>query len=264
MIANRSIRLIGNLFKVLSYPFHFAFPKLRFTIPEYSPAKIRTNRKSAVTKIIWQTNFSNKSTLPVYLNYLFNRLMSLDYEYRYVSTEGREEYLKNSASTEVYENYMKLTDGAAQADVWRLAVLHNEGGVYMDIDATLVWPLKRLLSNVESCLFIKIKKNTEYTNYFLATEPNNPIFKEALDLIVDNVINYAQGERAKGVYDTTGPIVLNRVLEERKVTSRESKVTSRDRNHVCIQGTFTNEYFQYMDKPRGKWTHLDPDDLIKK
>ena len=57
----------------------------------------------------------------------------------------------------------------------------------MDIDATLVWPLKRLLSNVESCLFIKIK-NTEYTNYFLATEPNNPIFKEALDLIVDNVI----------------------------------------------------------------------------
>ena len=43
-------------------------------------------------------------------------------------------------------------------DVWRLAVLHKEGGVYMDIDATLVWPLKRLLSNVESCLFIKIKK----------------------------------------------------------------------------------------------------------
>jgi len=264
MIANRSIRLIGNLIKVLSYPFHFAFPKLRFTIPEYSPAKIRTNSKSAVTKIIWQTNFSNKSTLPVYLNYLFNRLMSLDYEYRYVSTEAREEYLKSSVSTEVYESYMKLTDGAAQADVWRLAVLHKEGGIYMDIDATLVWPLKRLLSDIKSSLFIKIKKNTEYTNYFLATEPDNPIFKEALELIVDNVMNYAQGERAKGVYDTTGPMVLNRVLEERNVTARESQVTSRDRNHVCIQGTFTNEYFQYMDKPRGKWTHLDPDDLIKK
>ncbi|MCY9844266.1 glycosyltransferase family 32 protein [Vibrio caribbeanicus] len=257
MIANRSIRLIGNLFKVLSYPFHFAFPKVRFTIPEYSPAKIRTNRKSAVTKIIWQTNFSNKSTLPVYLNYLFNRLMSLDYEYRYVSTEAREEYLKNSAPPEVYESYMKLTDGAAQADIWRLAVLHKEGGVYMDIDATLVWPLKRLLSDIESSLFIKIKKNTEYTNYFLATEPNNPVFKEALELIVDNVMNYAQDGRVKGVYDTTGPMVLNRVL-------KEHQVQSRDRNHVCIQGSFTNEYFQYMDKPRGKWTHLDPDDLIKK
>ncbi len=257
LISNRAIKLVGNIFKVLSYPFHFAFPKLRFTIPEYSAAKVHTNRISDVTKIIWQTNFSNKSTLPVYLNYLFNRLMSLDYDYRYVSTEAREEYLKNNASPDVYESYMKLNDGAAQADVWRLAVLHKEGGIYMDIDATLVWPLKRILAGIKSALFIKIKNNTEYTNYFLATEPNNPIFKEALDIIVDNVMNYAQGERVKGVFDTTGPMVLNRVLENKEAQSR-------DRNYVCIQGSFTNEYFQYMDKPRGKWTHLDPDDLIKK
>ncbi|MBF4448876.1 glycosyl transferase, partial [Vibrio anguillarum] len=27
MVANRTIKLIGNIFKVLSYPFHFVFPK---------------------------------------------------------------------------------------------------------------------------------------------------------------------------------------------------------------------------------------------
>ncbi len=126
MVANRAIKLVGNIVKTLSYPFHFVFPKARFTIPEYSPAKVRSKKTAGITKVIWQTNYSNKSTLPVYINYLFNRLMSLDYEYRYVSTEGRAEYLKEHASKEVYQSYIKLTDGAAQADLWRLAVLSNE------------------------------------------------------------------------------------------------------------------------------------------
>lgn len=120
MVVNRSVRLIGNIFKVLSYPFHFILPKVRFTIPEYSPAKIKGSGDSGVTKIIWQTNYSNRSTLPVYLNYLFNRLMSLSYDYRYVSTEAREEYIKQNAPKEVYDAYVQLTDGAAQADLWRV------------------------------------------------------------------------------------------------------------------------------------------------
>jgi len=253
MVVNRSVRLIGNIFKVLSYPFHFVLPKVRFTIPEYSPAKIKGSNDSGVTKIIWQTNYSNKSTLPVYMNYLFNRLMSLDYDYRYVSTEDREKYLRENAPKEVYEAYMKLTDGAAQADLWRVATLYLQGGIYMDIDATLVWPLSRILSGVKDALYIKIKNDTEITNYFLATAPKNPHFKQVMDAIVHNIHNY---DPKVGVYGTTGPKVFNDMLAEQSIQSKR-------RRHVCIQGTFTNEYFQYLDKPRGKWTHQDPNKLIK-
>ncbi|MEH0373150.1 glycosyltransferase family 32 protein [Vibrio mimicus] len=254
MIANRTIKLIGNLFKVLSYPFHFLFPKMRFTIPVYSAAKLTSNVQNGVPKIIWQTNYSNRSTLPVYLNYLFNRLMSLSYEYRYVSTEAREEYLKMHAPKEVYDAYLKLTDGAAQADLWRVTTLYQQGGIYMDIDATLVWPLSSLLKEVKEALYIKIKDDTEITNYFLATAPHNPHFKAVMDTIVRNIENY---DIQKGVYGTTGPAVFNDVLKNEPIVSRR-------RRHVCIQGTFTNEYFQYLDKPRGKWTHQNPADLIKK
>ncbi|MEI8657666.1 glycosyltransferase family 32 protein [Vibrio sp. Hal054] len=253
MVVNRSVRLIGNIFKVLSYPFHFVLPKVRFTIPEYSPAKLKGSNDSGVTKVIWQTNYSNRSTLPVYLNYLFNRLMSLSYDYRYVSTEAREEYLKNNAPKEVYEAYLKLTDGAAQADLWRVTTLYKEGGIYMDIDATLVWPLSKLLKGVEDALYIKIKNDTEITNYFLATAPNNPHFKKVMDAIVYNIHNY---DPKVGVYGTTGPKVFNDMLADQPIKSKR-------RRHVCIQGTFTNEYFQYLDKPRGKWTHQDPNKLIK-
>lgn len=254
MVANRTIKLVGNIFKVLSYPFHFVFPKARFTIPEYSPAKLKGYNHSAVTKVIWQTNYSNRSTLPVYLNYLFNRLMSLSYDYRYVSTEAREEYLQAHAPQEVYDAYMKLTDGAAQADLWRVTTLYQQGGIYMDIDATLVWPLSQLLKDVKQALYIKIKDDTEITNYFLATAPQNPHFKKVMETIVHNIENY---DPKKGVYGTTGPQVFNDVLSGETIESKR-------RRHVCIQGTFTNEYFQYLDKPRGKWTHQNPEDLIKK
>ncbi|PNH88016.1 glycosyl transferase [Vibrio diazotrophicus] len=254
MVANRTIKLLGNIFKVLSYPFHFILPKVRFTIPEYSPAKLKSSNDSGVTKVIWQTNYSNRSALPVYLNYLFNRLMSLSYDYRYVSTEAREEYLKQNAPKEVYEAYLKLTDGAAQADLWRVTTLYKEGGIYMDIDATLVWPLSKLLKGVKDALYIKIKNDTEITNYFLATAPNNPHFKKVLDAIVNNIENY---DPKKGVYGTTGPKVFNDVLANEAIQSKR-------RRYVCIQGTFTNEYFQYLDKPRGKWTHMKSEDLIKK
>ncbi|PNH97385.1 glycosyltransferase family 32 protein [Vibrio diazotrophicus] len=254
MVANRTIKLIGNIFKVLSYPFHFILPKVRFTIPEYSPAKLKSSNDSGVTKVIWQTNYSNRSALPVYLNYLFNRLMSLSYDYRYVSTEAREEYLKENAPKEVYEAYLKLTDGAAQADLWRVTTLYKEGGIYMDIDATLVWPLSKLLKGVKDALYIKIKNDTEITNYFLATAPNNPHFKKVMDAIVNNIENY---DPKKGVYGTTGPKVFNDVLANEAIQSKR-------RRYVCIQGTFTNEHFQYLDKPRGKWTHMKSEDLIKK
>ncbi|MFU8780152.1 MAG: glycosyltransferase family 32 protein, partial [Kiritimatiellia bacterium] len=173
-LLGRLIRLTGNICKMACYPFHALFAGKRFFIPAYSPAKIRRGKTSSVPGMIWQTNYSNCCSLPMYLNYLFNRLMSLDYDYRYVSTEEREEYLRTNAPPEVYEAYLRLTDGAAQADLWRVTVLYLEGGIYMDIDATLVLPLRIILKGIDNALFVRIKHNTELTNYFLATVPGNP------------------------------------------------------------------------------------------
>ena len=253
-VASKLVRLVGNLVKLSAYPFHWMFPRLRFSIPEYSPAKIRRSASGPVPRVIWQTNYSHRCTLPVYLNYLFNRLLSLDFDHRYVSTEAREAYLRDHAPQEVYQAYCRLTDGAAQADLWRVVNLYQQGGVYMDIDATLVWPLHRLLNGVAPALYIKADKNNEITNYFLATVPGNPHFREVMERIVHRINHY---EPERGVYGTTGPLVFNEILAGQSFECR-------NRTRVCIQGAFTNEHFQYLDKPRGKWTHMDPADLIKK
>jgi len=251
-LSNRLSKVIGNICKVLSYPFHFFFPKKRFPIPLFSKRKL-SNKVSKVPRIIWQTNYSNQSTLPVYLNYLFNRLMSLSYEYHYVSTEERLSYIKENAREDVYNCYKRLNDGAAQADLWRLIVLHKEGGVYLDIDANFVWPLSKMIKNEDEAVYLRIKNNTEITNYFIASAPGNKNLQCAIDLIVSKIEkNNTEG----GVYNMTGPGILNEVLKDKKIVSR----THRD---TCIQGSFTNEYFQYLDKPGSKWTHKKISDLLK-
>ena len=251
ILANRLLKVLGALIKVLSFAFHFIFPKKRFTIPTQSDPLIKSKKATEIPKIIWQTNYTNRVSLPVYCNYLCNRLISPDFEYRYVSTEDRLEFIKNHTSKEISEAYEKLTDGAAQADLWRMITLNYHGGVYMDIDAHAVWPISTMIKEDDREVFLLNKEH--YTNYFIATVKNNPILEKVIQLTISNIQNKKIG---RGVYDLTGPAVFNLAIGDDEVNHRFYKIT-------CIQGSFTNEYFQYIDKPRGKWTHAKKEDLLK-
>lgn len=251
IVANRSIKLLGALVKGLSYVFHFFFPKKRFTIPKQSNPLIKSSKETKIPKIIWQTNYSNKVALPIYINYLFNRLISPDFEYRYMGHEDRDLFMDTYAPQNVKDAFHKLTDGAAQADLWRIFILNYYGGVYMDFDAHAILPLSSMIQENDTELFLLNKQH--FTNYFIASAPNNPILQKTVELIVDNI------EKRKidgGVYQLTGPTVLNEAIGDTPVNHRYYRIT-------CNQGSFTNEYFQYIDKPRGKWTHAKKEDLLK-
>ncbi len=251
VISNRLIKLLGNITKTFAYIFHFVFPKKRFTIPEYSKPIFSSTKTTKIPKIIWQTNYTNRVSLPMYLNYLCNRLMSLSYEYRYISTEARLSYIQSTMDKEIVSAYEMLTDGAAQADLWRLLVLNNEGGIYLDIDAHLVWPLSKMIRPDDTEIFLLTKQH--YTNYFIASAPQHPILQEAVNIVVSNIQNK---NTHGGVYNLTGPNALNTALEGKTFNERYYR-------HTCVQGSFTNEYFQYIDKPRGKWIHKEDSELLK-
>lgn len=250
IIINRASKFLGVFVKAIGYLFHFIFPKKRFTIPEQSAPLIESSQQSKITKIIWQTNYSNNVTLPIYINYLFNRLMSLDWEYRYVSTEARLEFIKAHAPERYVNAFEQLTDGAAQADFWRLFVLNYYGGVYMDIDAHALWPLSKMIQPDDVEVFLMTKH--AYSNYFIAAAKGNSYLQKTLDIVLNNI----EQRVTSSVYAMTGPDALNKAIGTDKVNSRPNPIT-------CVQGSFTNEYFQYMDKPRGKWTHKKPEELLK-
>lgn len=254
LICNRLSKLIGNISKVfVSYPFHFLLPKKRFIIPVYSKAFFK-GKSQKIQKSIWQTNYSNQVSLPIYLNYLFNRLMSLSYDYHYVSTEDRLTFIKDNSDTNTIQAYERLNDGAAQADLWRLLVLKHSGGIYMDIDAHLVFPLSGIIKKSDKELFILKDNGNAHTNYFIATEKDHPIMSSAIDIILENINN----DKVLGVFSLTGPVPFSDAILQSNLS-----INDKSYRYVCIQGSFTNEHFQYIDKPRGKWTHKKPEEILK-
>ncbi|MFC2993630.1 glycosyltransferase family 32 protein [Halomonas tibetensis] len=239
--VSRLIKLGANTTKVLSYPFHWLLPNKRFTLPERAAPLLKGGTPSRIPRIIWQTNFTHRVTLPVYLNYLFNRLMAPRFEYRFMITEARREFIAEHYP-EILPHYERLQIGAAQADLWRLLVLLKSGGVYLDIDAHQIWPLSCVLGTEREELYVTTRRG-DLSNYFIASAPGNSHMKAVIDQIISNIT----GEVVTGVFDTTGPGVFNKVLDQAKVPT----VSYR---HAVHQGSFTNEHFQYIDKAEGKWT----------
>jgi mannosyltransferase OCH1-like enzyme len=239
--TSRLIKLLANITKVLSYPFHWVFPNKRFTLPEQAAPLLKGGKPGPIPRIIWQTNFTDRVTLPVYLNYLFNRLMAPGFEYRFMITEARWKFIAEHYP-QVLPHYDRLQIGAAQADLWRLLVLHRFGGVYLDIDAHQIWPLSRVLGTEREELYVT-SRSGELSNYFIASAPGNVNLAKLIERVVQNI----QENTLTNVFEITGPGVFINLLDQCKVAT----VSYR---HAVNQGSFTNEYFQYVDKPQGKWT----------
>ncbi|RDB41841.1 glycosyl transferase [Halomonas sp. DQ26W] len=238
----RVVKLLANVTKMAAYPFHYFFPSKRFTIPERAAPWWKSSRPAKVPRIIWQTNFTDKATLPVYLNYLFNRLMAPSFEYRFMITEARAAFIRENFSPAIYDAFSRLQVGAAQADFWRVLVLQKHGGVYMDIDGHAVWPLARIVKPEMDELFVTTRRG-DISNYFIASKPDNPHLQKVIEAIYTNI----ESDEKKGIFNLTGPTVFNEVLPRDEIPTASYRYT-------CNQGNFTNEYFQYIDKPQGKWT----------
>ncbi len=235
----------------LFYLHYWLLPKQRFQLANSraksvdSAQTINSNSRpnaGPVPKIIWQTNYTNKVSLPIKTAWCWNRLLSISYQYCFHSTEDRLAFVEQNFPGKPTELYNRLTIGAAQADVWRLMVLYKHGGVYMDIDSHFIWPLDRFIEAGTSEIFLRYKSK-DATNYFIASAPTNPNIKALLDEVLYRI----ETSQSNNVYDITGPSVFQDVLAERSHTWRLSQ-------HTCLQGNFSNKFFQYLDKPQGCWT----------
>lgn len=240
-VSARFIKLVGNFLKAPFYLLYLVQPNKRFVIPHRANPLLKINRASNIPRTVWQTNYTDHVTLPVYVNYLFNRLLAPGYEFRFMGDLDAEEFVRTEYPGRVFDLYSRLQIGAARADLWRILVLQKYGGAYLDIDAHLVWPLERIIPRDAEELFLEHKEGL--SNYFLASREENP----HLQAVIEEILNGIERPSPSDIFEMSGPAVLNRVLDKASIRSAPYKIT-------CYQGTFTNEFFQYVDCPIGKWS----------
>lgn len=133
------VQFAGNLLKVIFYTDARLRPRKRYLLPCSALPLLRPSTPKAIPRIVWLTNYTNQVTLSVYASYLFNRLMAPTFEFRFCDDAACDEFIKSRFPAEVYDSYARLQIGAAKADFWRILTLLAHGGIYMDIDAALLW-----------------------------------------------------------------------------------------------------------------------------
>jgi mannosyltransferase OCH1-like enzyme/Flp pilus assembly pilin Flp len=94
-----------------------------------------------------------------------------------------------------YDREGKIPNFAAQSDMARVLILHNEGGVYSDTDNVSTAPLPENLSAPRGILVGTAADSGAITNALLGAPPNSPAVKAFADDITRRLNQGFSGER---------------------------------------------------------------------
>mgnify|MGYP006077386983 CR=1 FL=1 len=149
----------------------------------------KTQNKSLIPKIIIQT-FADKKKIAqkVYNN---KKFYAPDYKHIVYDDNQCLKFIKRFnailSEKDLGETWFSLKKGAHRADLFRYCYLYINGGVYLDIKTELIEPLNITFPK-KNILYTVLSKdiNTIYQGV-IATPPENPIFMDLIEYIVNNV-----------------------------------------------------------------------------
>jgi mannosyltransferase OCH1-like enzyme len=108
---------------------------------------------------------------------------------------------------DLYNVFIKTKIGVQKGDIARLAILYHYGGIYIDLDILCLKSIDNLVDFTSDKLYmcnepseqtIKVFNNDNYLcNAFVATPPNHPILKTAIDGIIK-------------IYNSYGDMIFNK------------------------------------------------------
>jgi hypothetical protein len=143
-----------------------------------------------------------------------------DWEYKLFDNNECIEFIGKHFDKDTLEAFNNLLPGAFKGDLFRYCYLYVKGGVYTDIDNICLVPLSEFINPHDSFILVKDSVNHKaslYYNAFMATEKNNPVIKEAIDICVHNSINGIYPKTTNRIVDVlavTGPKCLGSALEK--------------------------------------------------
>lgn len=139
----------------------------------------------------------------------------LGYQYTLYDNITLREFIKNNFEPRVSNAYDQLVPYAYKADLGRYCILHKIGGWYFDISVNLINCINPPLE-IESIAYrdIQIFSGTSWSvwNGALYSKPKNPVFLDAIEIIVNNCQNKFYGISP---LCPTGPTVLGHAFAKR-------------------------------------------------
>jgi len=171
-----------------------------------------SSREQKIPKKLFQTFETNDVTDGMWNAIQSWRDQNTEYEHYFFDADDRLSFIRQNFKQEVVDAYLDLIPGAFKADLWRYCVLYIEGGVYVDADMICTNALIDWIEPNDDLIITRDDpmSKTWLANGFIASTPKNPIFKNAINQIVDNVKN----QRKLFYLNITGPELFGRINRE--------------------------------------------------
>lgn len=192
----------------------------------------------------WKTHYMDTEMLNTVLSI---REKNPEYEYKLFDDNEMYEYIKNNFDKDVLEAYDNLIPGAFKADLFRYCVLYKEGGVYIDCKMIAVMPLRELIDCEDELILVDddfyFKKNNlkGIYNAFMCSIPNHPIYREAIEAIVENSKKLYYPSSA---FEVTGPGLLYKIYQNYKNYNIKQLILP----YIGLHHTNHNHRITYNDK----------------
>jgi len=172
------------------------------------------------------------------------RAQNPEYEIRFFNDEQSRMFIQKHFSNRVLDAYDALVPKAYKADLWRYCVLYKNGGVYGDLTQKYISPLRELVDPLRDTLVIvrdvyqRECRTAGVQISFMASLPGLPIFKQAIDQIVDNVLNKNYGCNCLSI---TGPVLFRNILDRSNIPYRMELEETKNRGESKIKWIHTRE-----------------------
>jgi mannosyltransferase OCH1-like enzyme len=160
--------------------------------------------------------------------------------------------------------YNRLQIMVAKADFWRYLVLYKYGGIYLDMDSSILRPLSGWIQAEDEAI-ITVEGNPDvFVQWALVFRKGHPVLKKTMDLIVENI---QENRYPNDIHKMTGPTVYSRAIQEvmgvphRYVTKDTDTTFIKNDTKVRIYGKdysgffcFKHEKTDLLNENKKHWT----------
>ncbi len=134
-----------------------------------------------------------------------------DYSHIFMTDKDCDDFMRTHFAGRVYEAYDKLIPGAYKSDLWRMCYLYMNGGVYLDLNKTLLMPLRKVINGNFDLVTVIDRPSCCVWQGFLACRPGLPVMLMCIEKAVDNIENNYYGYNS---LDITGPMMMGKVFRQ--------------------------------------------------
>jgi inositol phosphorylceramide mannosyltransferase catalytic subunit len=232
------------------------FSTTKLKIEKNNMEKTISNEK--IPKIIWQT-WKTKQLDPWILQRIKQMLqLNPEYQHRLLTDDEIDAYVYKEYADrpDIIECYNRLNIIVAKVDFWRYLVLYKHGGVYLDMDSTILKPLDTLLQPEDEAILTCEGNPGLFVQWALIFAPGHPILKYTIDQIIYNIRNNSY---PNNIHHMTGPLAYTLAInkyhkdvfgdelhhKDAKMDPSSNFVFTTDSCQYRLFGVDYNGYFQF-------------------